>query len=233
MLTVLTWKWGNKFAPHFVNRLRAMLERHLHIPHELALVTDNAFGIDHRVRIVPLPERYRDTPRCRRRMQQFSTDFTDFTVGAERILSIDLDVVITDDITPIVDRDEPLVLWRVGYAGVYSGSFVMYDSGALNDLWLRFAADPVGYPKQAWPTGIGSDQAMLNYWLGRTPVPHWTERDGFVTYFGRGYERLAHRGVGPSQPNLPPGARIVVFGSDDIPAMESGAFPWVTKHWRE
>lgn len=232
MLTVVTWKWGKKFAPYFVNRTRAMLERNLRIPHEFICVTDNAYGIDHRVRIVPLPKRFRETPRCRRRMQQYSREFAE-EIGARRILSMDLDVVIVDDVTPIVDRPEPLVLWRVGYARVFSGSFQLFDAGALDDLWLEFERDPEGFPKRAWPTGTGSDQAMLNYFLGDRAVPHWTERDGFVTFFGRGYETLARKGVAISQPVLPRGARLVVFGSDDIPVMERGPFDWMKRHWRE
>lgn len=232
MLTVLLWKWGNKFAPHFVNRTRAMLARHLHIEHEVVCMTDNAYGIDHRVRVEPLPERFRDTPRCRRRMQQYDYSFAQ-QIGATRILSMDLDVVIVDDITPIVKRDDPLVLWKVAYAGVYSGSFVLFDAGDLHDMWCQFEADPEGYPRRASPTGVPSDQAMLNYFLRDDDVAHWTERDGFVTYFGRGYEKFATMGVGPAQPVLPKGARLVVFGSDDIPAMESDAFSWVKKHWRE
>jgi hypothetical protein len=232
MLHVVAWKWGAKFSPKFVNRLRAMLERNLHLPHQLVCVTDDAFGIDERVRCVKIPKRFTDTPRCRRRMQQYDRDFGD-VIGAKRILSIDLDVVIVDDITPIVDRLESIVCWKVAYADVFSGSFVLFDNGALHGMWARFENDPVGFPREASPRGIGSDQAMLNFWLRGKDVPYWTERDGFVTYFGAGYEAFASHGVAPSNPRLPPGARIVVFGSDDIPALESGRFGFVERHWRE
>ena len=232
MLTVLTWKWGYKFGPHYVNRLRAMLERNLTVEHELVCVTDNTYGLDHRVRVVVMPERYRYTARCRRRMQHYSIEFAQ-AIGATRILAIDLDVVIVGDLTPIVDRSEPLVLWRVEYAKVFSGAFQLFNAGVLNSLWQMFERDPNGLPLRAWPRGIGSDQAMLNYYLRGAKVPHWTGADGFVTYFGIGYERFAHYGVSPSQPVLPEGARIVVFGSDDIDAMETGAFDWVREHWRE
>ena len=131
------------------------------------------------------------------------------------ILALDLDVVIVDDITALVDRPDPLVCWRVGYAGVYSGSILLMDAGVLDPLWRAFHADPDGYPRRAWPGGVGSDQAMLNYFLSRpyqTIRPAvWTEADGFVTFFGAGYEKLERLGVGPTNPNLRPGARIVVL----------------------
>lgn len=229
MLTVVCWKWGGLFQPGDVNRLRAGLELHLALPHELVCVADDAAGIDRRVRVVPMPTTYAHTPRCRRRMQVFSRDFAQ-QLG-ERLLSIDLDVVIVDDLTPLLDRPEPLVCWRVAYAGVYSGSFVLHDAGHLDALWQRFAADPEGYPASVSRETTPSDQAMLNAYLRGQRLPAWTERDGLVTYFGDGYERFAHRGIGPGQPHLPAGARLVVLGSADLDVLRSGRYPWVRRHW--
>lgn len=234
MLTVVTWKWSppgrpGPFNAGDVNRLRAGLERHLRIPHELVCVTDDPAGIDGRVRVVGLPDTYAATPRCRRRMQVFSRDFARYL--GYRLLCIDLDVVIVGDLTPIVDRPEPLVCWRVGYAGVFSGSFFLMDAGHLDGLWRRFAADPEGYPLLTRRGPCPSDQAMLNHYLQGREVPHWTERDGFVTYFGDGYERLEHHGVGPGHPDLPAGSRIVVLGSADKAVLDEGRYPWVREHW--
>lgn len=210
-----------------------MLRRHLRVPHEVVCVTDNADGIDPvAVRCWPLSTRFANTPRCRRRMQQYSADFAR-DIRARRILSIDLDVVILDDLTPIVDRSEPIVCWRVGYAGVFSGSFVMYDAGALDGLWRLFDRDPEGFPRQVQPIGIPSDQAMLNFHLRDRAIPHWTDADGFVPWFGDGYERFVEAGgMGPNNPTPPPGARIVVLGSADKAVMDGRQYPFVVKHWR-
>lgn len=229
MVTACCWKWGELFSAAYVNRLRAALERHLRVEHELVCVTDDARGIDRRVRIVPLPETYANTPRCRRRMQVFSRDFAR-QIG-ERILSIDLDVVVVDDITPLVDRPEPVVCWRVGYAGVYSGSFHLMDAGVLDELWRLYQAAPEAFPRSVQPSGVPSDQAMLNWFLRDRTVPFWTDSDGIVTYFGDGYERLEHFGVGPTRTDLPSGARIVVLGSADKAVMDEGRYDWVRKHW--
>ena len=229
MITVVCWKWGNLFSSVYVNRLRTALERHLHLEHELVCVTDDATGIDPRVRIVPLPTTYANTPRCRRRMQIFSREFAS-GIG-KRILSIDLDMVIVGDITPLVNRTEPIVCWRVDYAGVYSGSFHLMDAGVLDPLWRMYKAAPEAFPASVQPRGIPSDQAMLNWYLRDKRVAQWTSKDGLVTYFGAGYERFEKYGVGPSNPNLPKGARIVVLGSDDKAVMDEGRFPWVREHW--
>lgn len=231
MISCLCWKWGRLFGPEYVNRLRNMLARNLRLPHRLFCVTDDPHGIDPEVRIVMMPRKYEDTPRCRRRMQQYSADF-DGLFG-DRLLSIDLDTVIVDDITPIVDRPEPVVCWRIGYADVYAGGFLLWNAGALDGAWQAFRSDPEGYPRRAQPRGVGSDMAMLNHWLAtQPPVAEWTEADGFVSYFGTGYERHEHRGVGPNRPDLPPGARIVMLGSEDKTAMDEGRHAFVAEHWR-
>jgi len=235
LLTVVAWKWRRNdgtalFGPEYVNRTRAALELHLAIPHEVVCVTDDPAGIDRRVRIVPIPMKYAHTPRCRRRMQVFSRDFAERHLGP-RILTIDLDVVIVGNITPIVDRAEPFVGWKVGYAGVYSGSFHLHDAGYLDSLWRAFEADPAGFPGKCSRERVPSDQAMLNAHFAGVPVPHWTEADGFVSYFGQGYERLEHLGVGPHQTTLPDRARVVVLGSADKTAMDYGADHWIREHW--
>lgn len=230
MITALCWLWGGRFEPVYVHRLQDMLAKHLHLEHELVCVTDDATGLDG-IRTVPMPETFAATPRCRRRMQQFSREF-DEQLCATRILGIDLDVVILRDITRLVDRPEPIVGWKVGHAGVYSGSFLLFDAGALDGAWQLFAADPVGHPKRVQPRGIASDQAMVNAWLQtQPPIAEWTERDGFVTYYGEGYEHLEHLGIGPRRPTLPAHARIVVLGSADKVVMDEGRYPWVRKHW--
>jgi hypothetical protein len=229
MLSVVTWRWGNLFSPLYVRRLRSMLARHLKIPHTLYCVTDDCASVEAGTVAVPMPAHLADTPRCRRRMWQFSRDrVAEF---GPRMLCIDLDVVIVADITPIVDRPEVLVCWRVGYAGVYSGSFVLFDTGALHGAYDAFARNPAGYLK-ATRERNASDQAMLNLYLAGRRIPFWTEADGFVTWFGAGYSKMEARGMGPTRTALPAGARIVVLGSADKHVMDEERLPFVREHWR-
>lgn len=233
MLSIVTWLWrpqsGPALGPRYVNNLRSMLARNLRIPHTLHCVTDTPAGIDPGVVIVAPPQEYADTPRCRRRMWQWAKERRE--LWGPRMLAIDLDVVITDDITPLVDRPEPIVMWKVGYAGVYSGSLILADTGALDGAWQAFACNPLGYPK-ATGEANGSDQAMLNHWLKGRRVAEWTERDGICTWFGNGYSDREHHGIGPGNPQPPKGTRLVVFGRHDVGVMESGAYPWVREAWR-
>ncbi len=229
-LTVCCWKWGRRFSALHVNVLRAALERHLQIPFVLICITDDRAGLDPRIVVVPMPTTFASTPRCRRRMQQFDRDFSR-SLG-DRLLYIDLDVVIVRDLTDILSRLEPIVGWKVGHAGVYSGSFLLADAGALHGAWAQYAADPDGYPVRVQPRGVPSDQAMLNHYIAtQPPIGTWTEADGFVTYYGAGYERLEHLGVGPTHRELPEEARIVVLGSADLEVLQDDTYPWVREHW--
>lgn len=206
-----------------------MLARNLHIPHELVCCTDDPAGIDPDIRCEPITE-FTDAPRCQRRMAQYGAEFAS-RLGS-RILSIDLDCVITGNLTGLVDRPEPVVLWRVGFAQVYSGSFQLFDAGALDGLYRAYAADPAGFARRAAPHGTPSDQPMLNYFLRGKSIPHWTEADGICTFFGRGYERKEHLGVGPNRRELPSGTRLVVLGSADKSYMDEASFDWIRQHWR-
>jgi hypothetical protein len=232
MLSVVCWKWGTApFTAAHVNTLRSMLDRHLHLPHRLHCVTDDPTGIDGDVQIVPL-EWYAGTLRCRRRMVQYAEWWKQW-VGP-RSLCLDLDVVLTGDVTPLFDVHDPIKLWKVGYAGVYSGAVQLFDTGILHPLYEMFRQAPEEFPKQAAPRGIGSDQAMLNYYLSVTldcfDVPHWTEADGIYTFFGAGYERFAHLGVSPTTERLPEGCRLVVMGSDDLRYLTE--VPCLAAHYR-
>lgn len=239
MISVVTWKWKpadgpGVFSAVHVNALRGSLERNLRAPHQLWCITDDPSGIDARVRVLPLPAGLNHTPRCRRRMRIFDREFSS-SIGP-RILAMDLDMVITGDITDLVARHEPLVCVHIGYAKVMSGSFILMNAGVLHALWMRYRDDPEGYPVKAQARGVGSDQAMLNHFLRTDPwrprkVGVWTERDGFVTFFGQGYERFEHLGVGPGRPDLPPGAKVVILGAADIDALKDPRYRWVAEHW--
>lgn len=231
MLTVVAWKWSSLFGPEYVNRLRSMLARNLRLPHELVCVTDDPRGIDPEVRIVAMPLEHAHTPRCRRRLWHFASERA-ADLG-ERILAIDLDVVILSDITPLIDRPDPVVCWRVGYANVYTGSFVLFNAGALDGLWRAYRDDPDRFPAATGEL-YASETAMLTYWIRRErfPVAEWRERDGLCMWFGGPrHRKLQVLGCGPDRPMPPRWARLVMFGSDDKAVLDKGLHPFVRDHW--
>lgn len=241
MITVVTWKWGGVFDARYVNTLKSMLDRNLRATHNVVCVTDNWVGIDSGVKIVELPAALSGTPRCLRRLRQYDPDWAARHLG-ERFYSMDLDVVVTGDVTDIFSRTEKIVGWWVEHAQLYCGSFVGLDCAALEGMWRAFEADPAAYARAAqhavYPTSRStawesapwwgaSDQVVLNYYLRRTPVDVGVvrESDGVVPYFGAGYR------IKRPMATLAPGVRMVFLGSSDLPELEDRKYPWM-EHWR-
>ena len=66
----------------------------------------------------------------------------------ERILAIDLDMVLTGDISPIVQRAEPVVVLTTDQPNIpVNGSLVLVTPGAAEEVWSSF--DPATSPTLA------------------------------------------------------------------------------------
>lgn len=216
MLTVVTWKWGNKYTCAHVTNLRRGLETHLHLPFRLVVISDDE-GLPDRL---PMPDRPRGAARESIRLWLFSREAE--TIG-DRILNLDLDVVPVSDITPLVDRDEPFVIFksesrgRLGYA--LNPSVMLFTPGHLTGLWGAFERDAAGVLRDAARAGFtGSEQAVIGNWFKGDAPATWTERDGIVSFRGLGDKR-----------RLPPGTRLVSFHGPHDPARI--AVPWLD--WRQ
>lgn len=224
MITVVMHKWGARYTARHVNVLAAMVARNLALPHEFLCITDDPAGIAAHIRTLPIgPEigfaTHPRRPNCYRRLRLFARDAGDW-LGA-RILSIDLDTVITGDITPLIDRPEDFVIVHGRRpATPYNGSMWLLSAGARPQVWETL--DPDRAPLITKREGrIGSDQAWIAHVLGDGEAV-WGTRDGI---FGYGVDVL--RGHGG---RLPDNARIVFFWGDHDPAASDK--PWVKEYWR-
>jgi hypothetical protein len=83
-----------------------------------------------------------------------------------RFVSLDLDVVVTGDLTPLFERTEDFVIWAWPFRGtLYNGTMWMMDAGARAKVWTEF--DPATSPTKSRLAGFaGSDQAWMNYVRG-------------------------------------------------------------------
>lgn len=224
MLTVVCFLWsdqdraaqrGYAFGEHHVATLRSMLSRHLSLPHELVCVTDRTLALD--VRTVPLDPTLAIAGTTYAKLQLFRPDAA--VVLGERLLYVDLDVVIVDDLTPIVDRREDVVLWRNPHEDAPRGtrwqtSMILMTAGARPEVWTWF--DPEMTPGAMGRRWGGHDQAWISQVLSEEA--RWTEADGVV---------VAAR-------QLQPGARIVFFPGRQDPsqAKTQARCPWIAEHWR-
>lgn len=232
MITVVTFKWYDPAGRHnhlfiydaeYVNRLRSMLTRHLSLPHELVCVTDDSDGIDSRVRVVPMPTEVRGWPGFFQKLIMFGPDVAE--VFGQRILLMDLDVVILRDITPLIDRSEDFVAWEPrlyhmlkGRYSRYNGGFILMDAGARPRVWDEFSIERAQRELGSKHEGVVDDQSWISHILGPNEVV-WPW-DGDV------------RSVRATP--TPEHARIVFFNGPRAPGMAAmqAEYPWIEANWR-
>ena len=226
MITVVCWKWQqsnyrSKFTAEHVNVLQQMVEKHLNLPHRFVCITDDPKGIDCETMPlwnepqVNLPE---GRPNCYRRLRAFAPDAAEWL--GERILSIDLDTVIVDDITPLVDRDDDFVIWGDTARNThYNGGFWLLRAGTRSRVWTEFTPDAPRLTR----TMVGSDQAWISHTLG-PGESMWGEADGVYSY-----RNHLKEGALP----LPPNARIVFMHGkfDPWDQLAQERSPWIKEHW--
>lgn len=238
-LKVVCWKWTppdgyrSAFTHLQVNNLFNMVKRNYHKPFEMVCITDNARLINPDIRIIPLQsiEKFAHlpsphggvNPACYRRLVMYSDEAREL-IG-ERFVSVDLDVVLVDDVTPVWDRpDVDFMIWGETLRRTpYNGSMQMMTAGARRQVYDDF--DPNTSPLVARKAGFdGSDQAWISYRLG----PHekrWTKEDGVFSF------RLH---VKTNAGKIPKGARVIFFEGQVDPwsPFARKMCPWIDDHWR-
>lgn len=234
-LSVVTWKWQpmlgyrSAFGPETVNTLRRMVARHYPHPHRFICVTDDAAGLDSSIEVLPLWNDFADlpspsggkNPSCYRRLRAFHPDIA--SAFGPRFVSLDLDVVITGDLSSVWNRPEDFVIWGdTNPSTFYNGSMFLMTAGARPQVWDAFS--PTVSPQRAKAAGhFGSDQGWISYCLGPAES-RWTRADGVYSY----RNDLAPNGGS----NLPADARIVIFhGAVDPWAPSGQRLAWVRQHW--
>lgn len=233
MLRVVCWKWKSKpdyhskFTAQAVNTLRAMVDRCYRKPHEFVCITDDSTGIDSDVRIVPIWSDYSDLygpngVNCYRRLRAFSTEAAD--IIGPRFVSLDLDSVLTGDMSPLWDRPEDFVIWGDTARNTpYNGSMFLLRAGTRTKVWDSF--DPATSPTRALELKyVGSDQAWIGVSLGPNE-PRWSQSDGV-------YSWRVHLKI--SGGRLPSNARAVFFHGRDNPWHDDlqRTYPWIAKHYQ-
>lgn len=150
---VICVKWGSKFGPEYVNRLYAMLERHVTGPFTLACLTDDTQGLRSEIVAAPLPELGCEWPKRSmgkwRKLVLWSADLPQLTGFDGPVLFIDLDSVLVGNIDGyfsygeeddvILARNWAKPLQRLGQTSVFR-----FPAGRYPHIIARFRADPQG-----------------------------------------------------------------------------------------
>lgn len=229
MLRVLTWLWRQpggraRYEPAHVRIWADMVRRNLTLPHTLGVVTDLDGDFGEGVEIIPLPRDFEDVriptwregrPQCFRRLSLFRPDAADL-FGGDRIVSMDLDVVVTASLDSLFTGGEDFRICRGTAASrSFNGSMYMIRAGSLPHVYAEFT------PERAIAAGrrhVGSDQSWIARCLaGR--VPTWGPADGVVA--------MQHRHLAQSP-------RLITYPGSikpwDIAAL--GADRLVSQHYR-
>src|SRR5919108_3974036 len=109
-ISFVCWKWQTKQIPRLfladhVNVLQAMVARWYPRPFRFICITDDRAGLNPAIEAMPMPVRFDHLkspqgarfPQCYARLWNFSRDAA--AVLGERIFQVDIDVIITGDLT--------------------------------------------------------------------------------------------------------------------------------------
>lgn len=248
MLTVCLWHWGQRYGRQHLVNMQAMLARHLSLPHRTVCITDRKTDVPAGMGYFNIKHTLLSYDHnCLRRMWLYGGKPK--KVGrpwpgdlGDRLLQLDLDVVLTDDITPIVDRTEPLVIWQSEstrkpnrpHGWAYNATVMLLTPGARADVFSRYEADQHGViaaaNRDGWDVKTTSDQGVATFLMKDNPPSVWTQEDGIYSY------RAFAGPDGMKDKGLPEGCRIVSFhgrrgnrhpGSSDLQQKS----PWILQHW--
>ena len=146
---ILCMKWGTKYGPEYVNRLYAMVRRHLRGEFKFVCLTDRSDGIRAEVTCLPIPPLALPPGSPERGWTKLTTFEADLHGLTGTALFLDLDVVIVDDITPFFEEER-----RAGQA-VQIG----FEGGQLGPAALR-AAGRQGQRRDRQALNLGADAAI-------------------------------------------------------------------------
>jgi hypothetical protein len=224
MLTVCTWKWGvDKYTTEDVAKLAAGCRRHITQPFRFLMFTDNVRDFPEGVEpwAIRNPELTK-VPGCFARLRMFDPQWMPWH-DIDRLVCMDLDVVVTGPLDPLFDRPEKFVILHGANAVnpcPYNGSLMLVRVGACPEAWTEFSMDAARKaPYHEFP----DDQGWL--WHKCPNAAGWKAgpESGVYAFKKPGWPK--------DSDDLPSDARLVVFPGWRSPE-KFKHLPWVREHWR-
>lgn len=247
------WKQPEGYKTYFnathVNTLYHMLHRNVDIPFRFICINDfpDSEGKDlfHKQVIsfplwqVDLPEFDIEgkNPNCYKRLKLFDAEaggikpiVTQRFIGQkdewhdDRIVLLDLDLMIVGNITKIVTIPGEFVGWKK--AVPYQGAFWMLKIGSRQKVWDLFIKNPLACRAAGKALRyVGSDQAWISTCLGKGNERVVGTQHGVYSFL---------RDKVWVEKTLPSDARIVIFHGSKSPWHPEilRNWPWVKEHYR-
>lgn len=231
-------KWGSKYGPEYVNRLAAMVARHLARSHRFICMTDDATGLTPGIDARPLPD-FDDPGGPERGWRKISTFRRPFFDLEGPTLFIDLDVVIVGDLSPFFDHPGKFCIikdWKRPWRPTGNSSVYRFEAGAHPELLERFMTEHAKIRSE-----VRNEQEYISRELHAAGVLSYWPKEWCVSFKYGCMAPFPLNWIQP--PRIPQGARIVVFhGHPNPPDAIAGRSikltrhvlptPWVAEYWR-
>lgn len=210
MLIVGTWVWGSKYPKHYIERLAAGVARHLRQDYRFCVF-----------RPLEEDEHLTRIPGCFARLRMFDPEWQKLhgIKPRERVVCMDLDMVVTGPLDPLFDvPDDFMILQGVNAANPcpMNGSLWMLRAGYRPDVWSDFSIDAANkVPFYSFP----DDQAWFAHKIPFAGA--WGPREGVYGFRKPGW---------PIGTEPPPHARVVAFFGHRDPS-QFAHLDWVRQNW--
>lgn len=209
-LIVATFKWGTKYGPEYVERLKRAVQRNVGLDSGIYFTCFDVEGD-------PLTT----IPGCFARLRLFDPEWYEARGlrAGDRVLVLDLDLIVTGRLDPLFEDDAPFrILQGVNASNPcpMNGSCWRLDLGYRPDVWTSFSGEAAAaIPYDSFP----DDQGWFAHMMPGAAA--YGPQDGVYAFMKKGW---------PTGEALPANARIVAFpGWRDPSRWEH--LPWVKRHW--
>lgn len=210
MIHIGCWRWGSKYGPEYVDRLQAALFRNV-----------SKVFMFHVWEPRPEDRYLTEIPGCFARLRTFDPKWQkDQCIReGEKIVCLDLDLVVTGSLDGLFDRAEPFVILQGVNAKnpcPMNGSLWMLRAGYRPDVWSEFSLD---LASKIVFDSFPDDQAW--FWDMMPDAGAFGPEQGVYAFQKPGW---------PKGDALPKDARIVAFPGWRDPAKFTN-LEWVRRHW--
>lgn len=219
MLNIVCFKWGTLFGAEYVNKLYNSIQRNVTVPHNFICFTENPDGVECETR--PF---LRDLPTWWYIIGLFNKEhnFTD------RVLYMDLDTVITNNIDHIVSLDTDFAITEDFYRpkGLQT-TFIMYKPEKYHYMYDKLMELNSSPP----PHYMGGTNGFVEKFVPREQVTILQDifPKEFISYkvHIRDKNRYRHNHI----PGSLDTAKVICFHGKPRPHEEK-ELPWMREHWK-
>ena len=135
MINIVCLKWGDKYSAKWVNRLYTMVERNYNQPFNFWCITENILDIRAEVKCINFPSKIDYLEKWWWKVWFFSEEFP----IQGKCLFFDLDMVIQNNITKLIDYNFTKPCLLKGKAFKFNSSIILWDTRKSNkNIWNKF-----------------------------------------------------------------------------------------------